>query len=71
MNEETLDALMANNVVCRSSVVHTPQEGRVLMKLYLTAAFNVFPGQSDGSAMKGQFGYVRELVGEKGGKRSA
>jgi hypothetical protein len=63
MNEDTLDELLADNVVFHSPVVHTPQEGKALAKLYLMAAFNVLPGQS-GSSANGNFGYVREVVGE-------
>jgi len=63
MNEDTLDELLADNVVFHSPVVHTPQEGKALAKLYLMAAFNVMPGQS-GSSSNGNFGYVREVVGE-------
>jgi hypothetical protein len=71
MNDETLDALLADDVVFHSPVVHSPQKGRDLTKLYLMAAFNVLPGQSgaDASASsekkpKGNFHYVREVVGE-------
>jgi len=72
MNDETLDELLAEDVVFHSPVVHTPQKGRALTKLYLMAAFNVFPGQSVSGASveeaekkaKGKFRYVREVVGE-------
>jgi hypothetical protein len=79
MTDETLDELLADDVVFHSPVVHTPQKGKALTKLYLKAAFNVMPGQSgsNGSARqeapeeasqekkpKGKFRYVREVVGE-------
>jgi hypothetical protein len=79
MTDETLDALLADDVVFHSPVVHTPQKGKALTKLYLSAAFNVMPGQSgsDSSSReeaheeareekkpKGKFRYVREVVGE-------
>ena len=72
MNDETLDELLAEDVVFHSPVVHTPQKGRALTKLYLMAAFNVLPGQSaaTGSAHEdkkkstGNFHYVREVIGE-------
>jgi hypothetical protein len=71
MTDETLDALLADDVVFHSPVVHSPQKGKALTKLYLSAAFNVMPGQSgsDGSSReekkpKGKFRYVREVVGE-------
>lgn len=75
MTDETLDELLADEVVFHSPVVHTPQEGKNLTKLYLSAAFNVMPGQSGSDASsrkeareekkaKGKFRYVREVVGE-------
>lgn len=50
-----LDALLADDAVFHSPVVHTPQRGRKLAAGYLGAAFQVFfnPG----------FRYVREIVG--------
>jgi hypothetical protein len=71
MSAEALDALLADDVVFHSPVVHTPQVGRDLTRLYLLAAFNVFPatGGADAapSAKKPEtkFKYVREVVGEK------
>ena len=63
-----LDQILADDVVFHSPVVHTPQEGKAKTKLYLKAAFNVFPGtpksESAGSSAKGKFSYVREVVGE-------
>lgn len=74
MNDETLDDLLADDVVFHSPVVHTPQEGKALTKLYLMAAANVLPGQSgakassDDTAAAGKadkkFRYVREVVGD-------
>ena len=76
VSEEALDALLADDVVFQSPVVHTPQKGRVLTKLYLMAAFNVFPGDpvseetsereaaSNETRPESKFRYVRELVGE-------
>ena len=72
MTDETLDAMLAEDVVFHSPVVHTPQEGKALTKLYLMAAFNVFPGDDPGKAAvggvtgekpEGKFKYVREVVG--------
>ena len=50
-----LDALLAEDAVFYSPVVHAPQRGRMLTAMYLKAAFAVFfnPG----------FRYVREIVG--------
>lgn len=50
-----LDALLADNAVFYSPVVHTPQVGKVITKQYLVAAFDVFSNET--------FRYVRELVG--------
>lgn len=70
MSPEALDEILADDVVFHSPVVHTPQEGRAVTKLYLLAAFNVFPGQSKGAAERApderaesKFRYVREVVG--------
>lgn len=48
-----LDNLLAENAVFHSPVVHTPQAGKDLVKLYLMAASQVFLG--------GDFRYVREV----------
>ncbi len=72
-----LDQLLADDVVFHSPVVHTPQEGKAITKLYLSAAFGVFSGGSDGGAAGGadgparpaseasKFNYVREVVGDR------
>lgn len=72
MSSEGLDEILAEDVVFHSPVVHTPQRGRAVTKLYLMAAFNVFPGTGGASApadpqgaSKGKFRYVREVVGER------
>ncbi len=52
-----LDALLADEAVFHSPVVHTPQAGRALTRMYLAAAFEVFFNDS--------FRYVREVVGER------
>ena len=51
-----LDALLADDVVFISPVVHTPQRGKTLAKTYLGAAFHVFFNPS--------FRYVREIIGD-------
>ena len=48
-----LEALLAEEVVFHSPVVHTPQRGKALTLQYLSAAFRVFFDES--------FRYVREL----------
>jgi SnoaL-like domain len=52
-----LDALLADEAVFHSPVVHTPQVGKTITKKYLTAAFHVFFNDS--------FRYVRELQGDR------
>ena len=50
-----LDALLDADAVFLSPVVHTPQRGRQLAAMYLTAAFQVFFNPT--------FRYVREIIG--------
>ena len=56
-NVAGLDALLADEVVFHSPVVHTPQVGRAITARYLGAAFHVFFNES--------FRYVREIVGAR------
>ncbi len=49
-----LDAILADNVVFHSPVVHTPQAGKPITKLYLTAALHVLNNDT--------FTYLREVV---------
>jgi len=49
-----LDNILADNVVFHSPVVHTPQEGKPITTLYLTAALYVFNNDS--------FKYLREVI---------
>ena len=53
-----LDALLAEDVVFHSPVVHTPQRGKVITSLYLGAAANVLGGDN--------FRYVGEYLSENG-----
>lgn len=55
-NAEGLDALLADDVVFHSPVVHAPQHGRAITRMYLSAALHVLGGP--------RFHYVRELVGD-------
>ena len=48
-----LDDLLHENCVFWSPVLFRPQEGRELTKLYLTAASQVFPGDSPGGCHRG------------------
>jgi len=49
-----LDNILAENVVFHSPVVHTPQQGKEITKLYLIAALYVFNNDS--------FKYLREVI---------
>jgi ketosteroid isomerase-like protein len=51
-----LEDVLADDAVFHSPVVHTPQEGKALTKLYLSAAIMVL-GSSN-------FEYVREVINE-------
>ena len=55
-NENGIAALLSDQVVFYSPVVHTPQVGKPITTYYLTAAFRVFGNDS--------FCYVRELAGD-------
>lgn len=56
-NVAGLDALLAEDVVFHSPVVHTPQRGKAVTTMYLTAAFSVFANET--------FRYVREVIGAR------
>ena len=49
-----LDRLLADNVVFHSPVVHTPQEGKAITKMYLTAALHTLNNE--------HFRYEREIL---------
>ena len=51
-----LGELLAEDVVFYSPVVHTPQVGKAITTMYLSAAVQVFGNDS--------FRYVREIVGD-------
>lgn len=56
-NPRALAALLAEDVVFHSPVVHTPQRGRLLATQYLSAALMILGNDS--------FRYVREIRGER------
>ena len=56
-NAKGIGALLADNVVFHSPVVHTPQVGKAVTAQYLAAAFHVFFNES--------FEYVREVIGPR------
>ncbi|HDQ03077.1 MAG TPA: nuclear transport factor 2 family protein [Deltaproteobacteria bacterium] len=49
-----LDKILSENVVFHSPVVHTPQAGKPITKLYLTAALHVLNNDT--------FKYLREVI---------
>ena len=51
---EILDKILADDVVFHSPVLHTPQRGKTLTKMYLSAAYHIFSKQ--------EFIYVREIL---------
>ena len=53
---DKLDALLDDHCVFHSPVVHTPQSGKAITKIYLGAAAMVLANDS--------FSYVREIIGE-------
>ena len=52
-----VESILAGDVVFHSPVVDTPQAGKAITQRYLAAAFEVFS--------RGDFRYVREVVGER------
>ena len=56
-NPRALAALLADDVVFHSPVVHTPQRGKLLASQYLGAALMIMGNDS--------FRYVREIRGER------
>jgi hypothetical protein len=64
--EGGLDAILHPDVVFLSPIVFTPQEGRDVTKLYLTAAGGTLGGEPDhapagGSGTSGGFRYTKEI----------
>lgn len=51
-----LDAILADDCVFHSPIVHTPQRGKAITTVYLTAALEVIGGEG--------FRYVREIVSD-------
>ncbi|MDG2060418.1 MAG: nuclear transport factor 2 family protein [SAR86 cluster bacterium] len=69
-NIEIYDEILDDEVVFYSPVVHTPQRGKEITKLYLTAAGGVFGTdgrqQSDEkSPTPSKFKYIKEVIGER------
>ena len=53
-NYQLLEEILDDNVIFYSPVVFTPQKGKEVTKIYLSAAAEVFEGNS--------FSYVKELI---------
>ena len=53
-NYQLLEEILDDNVIFYSPVVFAPQKGKEITKIYLSAAAEVFEGNS--------FSYVRELI---------
>ena len=56
-NPHGMDALLADDVVFLSPIVHTPQRGKAITLQYLFGAFQVF--------LQASFRYVREVAGPR------
>jgi hypothetical protein len=59
-----LDDLLHDDVVFYSPVVYTPQRGKEITKLYLSAASGVFSTEKKGNEEKkeSKFKYIKEVV---------
>lgn len=55
-NPEILDELLAHNVIFYSPIVWTPQEGKMITKIYLMAALEVFGGENS------NFTYLKQVI---------
>ena len=68
--EADLDEVLHKDCVFWSPVLFRPQEGRELTKLYLTAAYQVFPGDPEAETNEGEdptggqsgFRYTRRIL---------
>lgn len=61
-NSGSLDDLLADDVVFYSPVVFTPQKGKQITKLYLTAAGSVLGGAGASGGSAKPLTYTREIV---------
>jgi hypothetical protein len=67
-NKDIYDEILADDVVFYSPVVHTPQKGKEITKIYLSAAGNVFGDNKKDSKPKESFSnfkYTKEIIGER------
>ena len=56
-NTDDLDLLLSDQVVFYSPVTHKPQAGKIITKVYLSAALAVFVNES--------FHYVRQIIADR------
>lgn len=56
-NTKGISAILADDVIFHSPVVHTPQVGKAITAQYLGAAFHVFFNET--------FEYIREIAGPR------
>lgn len=64
---DALDELLADDVVFHSPVVYTPQQGKAVTTLYLSAAAQALPGcepsrDAAGRPTGGRFRYTKEVL---------
>ena len=57
-----LDALLDDDVVFHSPVVFTPQVGKEIVALYLTAAALTFPGDEAATSTGHTFHYTKQII---------
>jgi len=55
-NTDDLDLLLSDQVVFHSPITHTPQAGKIITTVYLSAALAVFVNES--------FHYVRQIIAD-------
>jgi hypothetical protein len=57
-----LDEILDDDVIFYSPVVYTPQHGKEITKVYLTAAVAAFVGQPDDDTRSTPFRYTKQVV---------
>ena len=59
-----LDELLDDDVIFYSPIIYTPQEGKVITKLYLSAAGQTLPGEKSGTSTEPskRFRYTKQVL---------
>ncbi|NCZ90071.1 MAG: nuclear transport factor 2 family protein, partial [Actinobacteria bacterium] len=59
-----LDELLDDDVIFYSPIVYTPQEGKAITKLYLSAAGQTLPGEKSGTSTdpSKRFRYTKQVL---------